>query len=382
MPTLTRRQAQAQAEAEVQADAATHAMSAPSSPQLCTQPPSPANSHHATPVETCTQGSAGPIATRSPSSSDHSGDSSSDEDALGPDEWPASPTPRPQQRRELQWSEDKNLALANALLNHQPFKAEYGSVTAAWNMVKDELNAAGYTFKACKTIQKHAEELIKEQRRDDAAAAKKSGANEDVTELTQVMAQVVSLIDDEKLKKTATTAHGRAKAKLEREAGAQLRDAAMCGIMDRNNMLDVATLDDATPRENSGQRKKRRHSLSSSDADKENVGPSKPKTKRQRRHSDAGPSTDDALVAVLEKMNAADEELLRKALAAQEATSKKQDELIDKLGQLIQVTAAGLQRQDTAAEERHREEHRQERREQQEDFLRMLAAFTQFNKQN
>ncbi|KZV95582.1 hypothetical protein EXIGLDRAFT_766142 [Exidia glandulosa HHB12029] len=214
--------------------------------------------------------------------------------------------------------------------------------------------------------------------RNDAKASRKTGANEEADELTHLLTDINMLIKDNADRK-ATTAQGRAKATMERQAGAELRDAAMRGIVDRESLVDVSTLPGATAREKSGQRKKRRRSPSSSDDDKENTAPGTSRHKRGRTGKGGRAKDDDSdIIRVLEDMNSADKELLAAAKEAQRASDAKQDAVLQKLGDLVDVL--GGQHRQREDSERLREERREERREQNEDFMRMMATMFQMQR--
>lgn len=179
----------------------------------------------------------------------------------------------------------------------------------------------------------------------------------------------MSLIDDNAREK-ATTLGSRAKATAEREAGAQLRDAAMRGIVDRETLLDISTLPGATTREKSGQRKKRPRA--SSDSDKENAATM---SKRSRKHDKKAQSDEEdvnRIVGVLNDMNAADAALLAEVRAMQQESTAKQDAILGKLDRFLDVAMAGQQQQQVATIDADR--RREERREFKEDLMQMMVA--------
>lgn len=70
----------------------------------------------------------------------------------------------------------------------------------------------------------------------------------------QTLGELCELVDAEKTS-VDTSKGGQHKADIEDRAGKELRDASMTGLVRRNRLVDVASLEGASVRERQGQRK-------------------------------------------------------------------------------------------------------------------------------
>lgn len=70
----------------------------------------------------------------------------------------------------------------------------------------------------------------------------------------KVMTDLYELLHDRELKKKAATGEARTKIALERQAGAELRDAATKGLVRKDELCDVSQLKGSSTREKGGQR--------------------------------------------------------------------------------------------------------------------------------
>lgn len=138
----------------------------------------------------------------------------------------------------------------------------------------------------------------------------------------QLLAELVTLQDDAKLRKSQRADGGR-KAALERQVGAEIRNAAMRGMVDRNQLTDLAQLDDATVRERQGQRRRRSPSLS----DKENADPATSRRGRKRRKL----TDTEKLIEQLQRDNEQDQRRIELEDEKHAALTSKLDKLVDVL---------------------------------------------------
>lgn len=75
--------------------------------------------------------------------------------------------------------------------------------------------------------------------------------------LSQMLTEIDTLLRDHTLSKKNKVDAAQNKLALERQAGAELRDAAMRGLVKRQGLSDVTECDGATAREKGGQRVER-----------------------------------------------------------------------------------------------------------------------------
>lgn len=178
------------------------------------------------------------------SSTEHE-DSSSDEDV-------------PVRNRKRGWDPEHDYALVRAMLDHAPYKAKRGEVPAAWNAVKDALAASGLN-RSLTVIRDRSKQLLEDEKRNAARAARKSGANEEVDNFTNAIAELAQDMEDERLRRASGGA-AKNKADIERQVGAEIRNAAMHGLVSSDGLTDLAAADGATVREKQANRKRKRSS--------------------------------------------------------------------------------------------------------------------------
>ncbi|THU87439.1 hypothetical protein K435DRAFT_867289 [Dendrothele bispora CBS 962.96] len=141
--------------------------------------------------------------------------------------------------------------------------------------------------------------LVKFHEQEQTRSKQITGTNEEVDEHIQLLDGLVKQYRESKV---ANKGVNQQKLDLEKQAGLEIRDAAMQGMVPRENLTDVTEGSDASVRERQGHRKRRR-SLSDTE-DKEN---SPLKKARQQKFDE-----------VLAKHNAEDESRLREACECKE----------------------------------------------------------------
>ncbi|KZV99814.1 hypothetical protein EXIGLDRAFT_762279 [Exidia glandulosa HHB12029] len=300
------------------------------------------------------------------SSMSPSDESSSDDDTPTPP-----PPPRASRRaREIVWPTDKNIALANALYEHGPFNALYGGGKAAWTAVKQAMETQFDRSFSIDMLKKRAKELVADHEKSNNAAMRKSGVNKPLDTLSQVMEHVVQLKNDAATEKVHKSAKVQAKAKAEHEAGLQVQNTAASGCVDREELINIATLPSTTPRKKMAQRRKKKRARSvSSDSDKENA----PSTSTKRRHH-AEPDRLDDIAAVLMQQQEEDRKLLADANRQQAEAMRRQEEFFVQMQAFMQTSLARPARGGPADDAARRARRAEEKRRAEERRAERLEA--------
>ncbi|KAG8893190.1 hypothetical protein FRC00_010872 [Tulasnella sp. 408] len=133
---------------------------------------------------------------------------------------------------------------------------------------------------------------------EQTRAMQATGTDEEVDEHVQTMTEAVQLIDDLQVRGEKASESAKLKMEKERQAGIEMRRAAMQNMVLREELIDVADLETATVRERQGQRKRQVHisiqtpkpelnSPPNDDTDKENVAIAGPSKKRRSNFQSA-----------------------------------------------------------------------------------------------
>ncbi|KAK6971366.1 hypothetical protein R3P38DRAFT_3242587 [Favolaschia claudopus] len=139
------------------------------------------------------------------------------------------------------------------------------------------------------------EKLLDAQRREQTRSLQLTGTNQEVDDHPELMTHLVELVDAQKHEKDAKSNSARKKIDVETKAA---RDGAMKGLVRREALTDVSSLEGASVREKQGQRKPRN---SGNESDKENCDEPKPKRRRNQ------------LTHIVKNRNAADAKRLEQA---------------------------------------------------------------------
>ncbi|KAJ7881459.1 hypothetical protein B0H13DRAFT_2345118 [Mycena leptocephala] len=153
----------------------------------------------------------------------------------------------------------------------------------------------------------------------EARSLQKTGTDEEIDEFMELLGDLCSLLDAE----STTTENSRKKIDLEAQAGLELRDASMRGLVRGENLVDVATLPGASARERQGQRGKKRKNR---DDDKENRSESRNAASKRRRRRNT--ELDDLLNRRIEEDKAALE-------ACSKQDAEKHTQQMDVLNKLV-----------------------------------------------
>ncbi|KAI0782876.1 hypothetical protein C8Q75DRAFT_737354 [Abortiporus biennis] len=140
----------------------------------------------------------------------------------------------------------------------RPFEQPSGAeAVQAWDEVEKGIQKASlgnpyavdlrHSGGACKARMSHLE--------------KKTGTNEEVDEYMWLLSEIVAMIDADKIQDTSLFKQTKYKAALEKQAGEELQDASMEGLICRESLTDITASNDATTWEKQAQRKCS-HSLS------------------------------------------------------------------------------------------------------------------------
>ncbi|KAJ7303754.1 hypothetical protein DFH08DRAFT_976786 [Mycena albidolilacea] len=154
---------------------------------------------------------------------------------------------------------------------------------AAWNGTADVLAVSSVqqgqnsyficSGEACKA---HFNYLKKKYKADQARSLQKTGMDEEVNEFMELLGDCCLLLDSE----TASSSHTmQKKIDLEAQAGIELRDVSMRGLVCGDRLVDVASLASAITQERQGQRGQKRKGR---DDEMENTSQSRNTTCKRR----------------------------------------------------------------------------------------------------
>ncbi|KAJ6554738.1 hypothetical protein B0H19DRAFT_1154409 [Mycena capillaripes] len=166
----------------------------------------------------------------------------------------------------------------------RPFLVPRHSRMAAWDGTADALAVSSaqqgqnsYFTRSGEACKARFNYLKKKYKADQARLLQKTGTDEEVNEFMELLGDLCLLLDAETASSSHTT---RNKIDLEAQAGVELRDASMRGLVRRDRLVDVASLASAMARERQGQRGQKRKGR---DNEKENASQSRNATCKRRK---------------------------------------------------------------------------------------------------
>ncbi|KAJ6459350.1 hypothetical protein C8R45DRAFT_555909 [Mycena sanguinolenta] len=164
-----------------------------------------------------------------------------------------------QNARSQRWLPWQDRILVAQIDADRPFlRRKAAERTTAWNATANTVNTS-IAKSAKNTVALRSGEacwvrfnlLMKKFKADEARSLQKTGTYEEVDEFIHALGDLCALADAENVTAARKTKH---KADLQNTSGLQLRDAAMNGLVKRETLVNVASLDDASVRERQGQR--------------------------------------------------------------------------------------------------------------------------------
>ncbi|KAJ6454240.1 hypothetical protein C8R47DRAFT_1228742 [Mycena vitilis] len=300
------------------------------------------------------RGEAGPDSDFEPTSPAQSHASPTSEPSNNDDESddPASPLNSTQSHnaRSGRWIPWQDRLLIQEVEQHRPFEAERGDPTKdAWaslavKLLQDSTTNGTPVDRTGAACLARFQKLLKAHNKDQTRSLQKTGTDEEVNQHIELMTQVADLFEARKSARGSKSDTARKKADVETIAANELRDSAMRGLVRREGLTDVASLEGASVREKQGQRKRRR--TPDDDSDKENASDTGPKPKRRRNQ----------LVEIVKSRNASDAKRLEQArkldqdrhaetIALQQRSLNLQQNLVDGMGKLSDGLATLAQAQ-------------------------------------
>ncbi|CAK5282988.1 unnamed protein product [Mycena citricolor] len=175
-------------------------------------------------------------------------------------------------RKTQRWLPFQDQYLAQAVDERRPFLEPKQNLKEAWNETAAVLeknsraegpqSAVVCTGSACRTRFNKIMGHHKVEQRDETRSLQKTGAVEDISKHLKLMTELRALLNDEARVPTAPkTFKAKKKADLERQAGLEMRDAAMMGLVDTSTLTDVTQLEGSSVCEKQGQQKRNRDPL-------------------------------------------------------------------------------------------------------------------------
>ncbi|KAF5367532.1 hypothetical protein D9758_003603 [Tetrapyrgos nigripes] len=247
-------------------------------------------------------------------------------------------------RQSSNWLPWQDRALIQQVNKVRPFEAK-GKSGQKWEEVSHDLLQSQSEDGTKKTpIQRSGESckrrfnrLIEAHQRGESESLQKTGTNEEVTGHVQLMAEIYSLFIENQSNVKSLSAKAQQKVQNEANAGLELREASMKGMVPREGLTDVA-VGNATVRERQGQRRRRVESDSDSDSNnKENLEP-----KRKRVRTSVATSVKDAIQQHLDNNDSAVQEAQERELKRQEQTKalltkvvESNDKVAESVSQLV-----------------------------------------------
>ncbi|KAJ7511540.1 hypothetical protein B0H11DRAFT_2214420 [Mycena galericulata] len=179
--------------------------------------------------------------------------------------------------------------------------------------------------------------LLKAHKADETRSLQKTGTDEEVNQHIELMTQIAELVHAREFARDERSAAARKKADVETTAASQLRDSAMRGLVRREALTDVASLDGASVREKQGQRK--RHRSLTSDSEKENDAVERKPKRRRNQLADIVKERNVTDAKRLEEARKMDEKRHAETVALQERSLALQESMAAGLGKLSEGIA-------------------------------------------
>jgi hypothetical protein len=144
-------------------------------------------------------------------------------------------------KKQFRYSASGRVSLLKEVINVNPYDAAHGLSGKAWDDVRNNFLKAVPRAKSFNiltaTVRNTVERMISRFRAGEIESLRKSGEEEDYTELDQLLTDLVELIDavdEEKVKKEERNK----KKELEKEMGILVRDAAMESLTTISGLSD------------------------------------------------------------------------------------------------------------------------------------------------
>ncbi|QRV83927.1 hypothetical protein RhiJN_11943 [Ceratobasidium sp. AG-Ba] len=165
--------------------------------------------------------------------------------------------------------------------------------------------------------------LLKHEKNIETRALQTTGEGDDIDNHLEVMTDLLSRFRDFEQRKEEDDNANKAKAELEKAAGAEMRKAAMTDLVHRETLTDLSRVKGSTAREKGGQRTERKRAKSD-----ENTHCKKART---------GPSVE--LKDMIEARNASDKAALKEAMEIDQARHNETKSMLEGLtGELQELT--------------------------------------------
>ncbi|THU76939.1 hypothetical protein K435DRAFT_812937 [Dendrothele bispora CBS 962.96] len=242
----------------------------------------------------------------------------------------------------------------------RPFEAGRHETSKAWDNLSIALKAESSKKGPKSTVDRTGTAcrsrfllLVKFHEQEQTRSKQKTGTNEEVDEHVRLMDDLVEQVRESKLEGKNKT---QKKDDTEKQAGLEIRDAAMKSLVPRENLTDIAG-EDAPIRERQGQRKRRRSSSVVSDKENE----SSPK-KRHRNKIDE----------VIKRRNKDDEKRLEEARECEEKRHKESIEVQTQMVGVLQNLNTSINEMRQESRESHLKDT--EAQGQQSQILASLAT--------
>ncbi|KAJ7093706.1 hypothetical protein C8R44DRAFT_890610 [Mycena epipterygia] len=187
------------------------------------------------------------------------------------------------------------------------------------------------------------EKILKAHNADQTRSLQKTGTDEEVNNHIELMTQVAELVHAHDSEKDERSVAARKKADVETQAALELRDSAMKGLVRREALTDVATLEGASVREKEGQRKRRRSLIETTETEKENRTDDIVEPKPKRRHNQLAEIVKTRNASDAKRLDQArqiDEQRHAQTIALQQRSLALQENMVAVFGQLSQGLAA------------------------------------------
>ncbi|KAJ8094464.1 hypothetical protein PM082_010898 [Marasmius tenuissimus] len=290
-------------------------------------------------------------------------------------------------RRNMNWLAWQDRMLAVELLDAHPFEAARG--TGAWDKFAERLYQTSistgsrtpirHTGASCRT---RFLRLMEKHVADQMRSMQKTGTNEEIDEHVKNMTELYELYTPRKSNLQQLSAKAQSKIRAEENAGAELRDASMKGLVEHEKLTDITKqIQGSTIREKQGQCKRKgtsKGSESDEDDSTENMNPS-PKRRQKGR------SGIRAVKNALEKQVAGDQEILARAqveeaewftktIQGQERIIESNNELKDTMERGFGGLTAGLNNLAAALNSGHATSGRSDDSDGTRDLNRVMMA--------
>ncbi|KAG8793168.1 hypothetical protein FRC12_003678 [Ceratobasidium sp. 428] len=167
------------------------------------------------------------------------------------------------------WKPWEDRALAHEALAMEMWKVGRTGEksTRAWDSLAAAIANKDRSFQRIGTAcRKRFHILLTHEKNVETRALQTTGEGEDIENHLEVMGDILVRFRDHESQREEKSSTAKAKAELEKTAGAEMRDAAMKDLVRRDDLTDVTRIKGATAREKGGQRTERKRAKSNPDA--------------------------------------------------------------------------------------------------------------------